>query len=35
MGYEGFEEMKPLDAWYYWRLYIGPNGNLSAFVAGD
>jgi hypothetical protein len=35
MGYEAFEEMKPLDAWYYWRLYIEPHGNLSAFVAGD
>jgi hypothetical protein len=35
MGYADFEEMKALDAWYFWRLYIGPEGNLSAFVAGD
>lgn len=35
MGYEGFEEMKGLDAWYYWRVYIGEDGQLQAFVAGD
>jgi hypothetical protein len=35
MGHAGFEEMKGLDAWYYWRVYIGPDGQLQAFVAGD
>lgn len=35
MGYQGFEEMKGLDAWYHWRVYIGPDGQLQAFVAGD
>jgi hypothetical protein len=35
MGYQGFEEMKGLDAWYHWRVYIGDNGQLQAFVAGD
>jgi hypothetical protein len=35
MGHAGFEEMKELDAWYYWRVYIGPDGQLQAFVAGD
>ncbi len=35
MGHAGFEDMKGLDAWYYWRVYIGPDGQLQAFVAGD
>jgi hypothetical protein len=35
MAYAEFEEMKALDAWYFWRVYIGPDGTLQAFVAGD
>lgn len=35
MGYERFEEMKGLDAWYHWRAFIGPDGKLQVFVAGD
>jgi hypothetical protein len=35
MGYAAFEEMKGLDAWYFWRVYIGEDGQLQAFVAGD
>lgn len=35
MGHAAFEEMKGLDAWYFWRVYIGANGQLQAFVAGD
>jgi hypothetical protein len=35
MGYAAFEEMKGLDAWYFWRVYIGADGRLQAFVAGD
>jgi hypothetical protein len=35
MGYAAFEEMKGLDAWYFWRVYIGDDGQLQAFVAGD
>lgn len=35
MGYSAFEEMKGLDAWYFWRVYIGADGQLQAFVAGD
>lgn len=35
MGYQGFEDMKELEAWYYWRVYIGADGQLTAFVAGD
>jgi hypothetical protein len=35
MGYAAFEEMKGLDAWYFWRVYIGADGQLQAFVAGD
>lgn len=35
MAYAEFEEMKGLDAWYFWRVYVGPDGTLQAFVAGD
>lgn len=35
MGYGRFTDMQALGAWYYWRVYIGPQGELQAFVAGD
>ncbi len=35
MGHAAFEEMKGLDAWYFWRVSIGADGKLQAFVAGD
>jgi hypothetical protein len=35
MGHAAFEEMKGLDAWYFWRVYIDADGQLQAFVAGD
>lgn len=35
MGHAEFEEMKAIDAWYFWRVYIGQDGRLQAFVAGD
>ena len=35
VSHEALEEMVQLEAWYWWRLSIGPSGNLRAFVAGD
>jgi hypothetical protein len=32
---EQFQELVDLEAWYYWRLYIGKDGEWQAFVAGD
>ena len=32
---EQFHELVDLEAWYYWRLYIGKDGEWQAFVAGD
>ncbi len=29
------QELIDLEAWYYWRVYIGKNGEWQAFVAGD
>lgn len=28
-------ELTELEAWYYWRVYIGGDGEWQAFVAGD
>jgi hypothetical protein len=35
MGYETFEEYRQIGGWLYWRVYLGANGALQAFVAGD
>lgn len=35
MGYETFEEYRQIGGWLYWRVYLGANGELQAFVAGD
>ncbi|MHB1110198.1 MAG: hypothetical protein ACYCZU_07785 [Devosia sp.] len=35
MGYSGFKDMMEVGTWFYWRVYIGPEGQLQAFVAGD
>lgn len=32
---EQFKELVELEAWYYWRVYIGKDGEWQAFVAGD
>ena len=32
---EQLDEMVMLEAWYWWRVSMGPEGNLQAFVAGD
>jgi hypothetical protein len=34
-GYDGFKEIQDLGLWYWWRVYIGEDGDLQAFVAGD
>jgi hypothetical protein len=33
--HEQFVELTELQAWYYWRVYIGADGEWQAFVAGD
>jgi hypothetical protein len=35
MGHDRFEEMREIGAWYYWRVYVGNDGEIQAFVAGD
>lgn len=35
LTHEQFTELVELEAWYYWRLYIGKDGAWQAFVAGD
>jgi hypothetical protein len=32
---EALAELIELDAWYYWRVHIAPDGTWLAFVAGD
>lgn len=32
---EQLQELRDLEAWYYWRVFISENGEWSAFVAGD
>ena len=32
---EQLQELRDLEAWYYWRVYISESGEWSAFVAGD
>ena len=34
-GYDQFKEIQDLGVWYWWRVYIGEDGDLQAFVAGD
>lgn len=35
LTHEQLNELIELDAWYYWRVYIGKDGAWQAFVAGD
>lgn len=35
LSHEQFTELVDLEAWYYWRVYIGHDGEWQAFVAGD
>jgi hypothetical protein len=35
LTHEQFTELTELEAWYYWRVYIGKDGEWTAFVAGD
>ena len=35
LSHEQFSELADLQAWYYWRVYIGSDGEWQAFVAGD
>jgi hypothetical protein len=35
LTHEQFTELVDLQAWYYWRVYIGKDGDWQAFVAGD
>ena len=35
LTHEQFTELTDLQAWYYWRVYIGKDGEWTAFVAGD
>jgi hypothetical protein len=32
---EQLQELKDLEAWYFWRVFISESGEWSAFVAGD
>jgi hypothetical protein len=32
---EQLQELRDLEAWYYWRVFISEGGEWSAFVAGD
>ena len=34
-GLDLFKAQQEYGGWLYWRVYIGPNGELQAFVAGD
>lgn len=35
LTHEQFGELVDLQAWYYWRVYVGEDGEWQAFVAGD
>lgn len=35
LTHEQFTELVELQAWYYWRVFIGKDGEWQAFVAGD
>ncbi len=35
LSHEQLTELVELQAWYYWRVYIGSDGEWQAFVAGD
>lgn len=35
LGLDGFKAQQEIGNWLDWRLYLGPNGELQAFVAGD
>lgn len=35
LGHEEYANLVSLEAWYYWRVYIGKDGEWQAFVAGD
>lgn len=35
LSHDQFSELVELEAWYYWRVYIGKDGEWQAFVAGD
>ncbi|MNW09744.1 hypothetical protein D3C71_2068180 [compost metagenome] len=35
LTHEQLTELTELEAWYYWRVYIGKDGEWQAFVAGD
>jgi hypothetical protein len=35
ISHEQFTELAEIQAWYYWRVYIGTDGEWQAFVAGD
>ena len=35
LGHDGFEEQRDFGGWIWWRAYIGADGKLTAFVAGD
>ena len=32
---ETAKDLVAMEAWYYWRIFIDPNGDLGAFIAGD
>lgn len=34
-GYDDFKAQQEIGSWYFWRVYIGADGQLQAFVAGD
>ena len=34
-GAGGFKDIQEFGVWIYWRAYIGEDGDLQAFVAGD
>ena len=34
-GYEDFKAQEEIGSWYFWRVFIGAEGQLQAFVAGD
>ena len=34
-GLDLFKAQQEVGGWLYWRVYIGPDGELQAFVAGD
>ena len=35
VSFETLGELQDLEAWYYWRVVIGSDGEWQAFVAGD